>query len=119
MNNTWFILLGLLGGVYGGLFGLGAGSLLVPVLIYFFHFTQHQAQGTVLTMYVVPIGLLAALRYYYSGHVKLSVAAFLAIGFLLGGFVGAHLAQRIPDMLLRRSFGFVIFLVSLKMMMGK
>ena len=116
MNNAWFILLGVLGGMYGGLFGMGAGSLLVPVLVYIFHFTQHQAQGTLLATYVVPIGLLAALRYYQSGHVKVSVAIFLAIGFFIGGFFGAHLAQRIPDLLLRRLFGFIIFLVSLKMM---
>ena len=119
MNWLWFILIGVLGGVYGGFFGVGSGTILVPILVYLFGLTQHEAQGTILAMMVPPVCLLAALRYYYSGNVKVSIALFLALGFLAGGFIGAHLAQRVPDILLRRIFGAVLFLLSVKMMIGR
>ena len=119
MNWLWFTLIGVLAGIYGGFFGLGSGTILVPTLVYMFHLTQHEAQGTVLAIMVLPVGLLAALRYYYSGNVKVSIALFLALGFLAGGFIGAHFAQRVPDILLRRIFGVVLFLLSIKMMTGR
>jgi len=119
MNWLWFTLIGILAGIYGGFFGLGAGSILVPIMVYALNLTQHEAQGTVLAMMCLPVGLLAALRYYHSGNVKVSIALFLALGFLAGGFIGAHFAQRVPDILLRRVFGVVLFLLSIKMMMGR
>lgn len=119
MNWPVYILLGLLAGILSGFLGLGGGVVLIPALVYLFDLTQHQAQGTTLAIMVPPIGLLAALRYYYSGNVKISIAVFICLGFFFGGLIGAHFVQRIPDLMLRRIFGFFIFIVAVKMMLGK
>ena len=74
------------------MFGIGGGAILIPALVFIFGLTQHQAQGTTLAILVPPIGLLAALRYYQSGNVKLSIAAFVCIGFFIGGLIGANIA---------------------------
>jgi uncharacterized protein len=55
-----FVLAGFLTGIFGGLFG-GGGEVFIPLLIYLFGFSQHQAQGTSLAVLLPPIGLLAAL----------------------------------------------------------
>ena len=68
---------------------------------------------------VPPIGLLAALRYYYSGNVKLGMAAFICMGFFVGGLIGAHFVQDIPDPLLKKIFGVFLLLVSLRMIFFK
>ena len=117
MIQLAYIALGLTAGVFSGFMGLGGGILLTPVLVYIFGLTQHQAQGTSLAVMIPPITLLAALRYYYSGNVKLNIALFIALGFVLGGLLGAHLVQNIPDMLLKKIFGFILLLVAVKMIL--
>ncbi len=119
MNNLLLILLGLVAGVLGGIFGIGGGIIIIPALVFLFGLTQHQAQGTTLAVLIPPIGLLAALRYYYSGNVKLGMAAFICLGFFIGGWIGASLIQNMADQTLRRLFGVFLLLVSLEMILRK
>jgi uncharacterized membrane protein YfcA len=119
MVHIFYIILGLVAGVCGGMFGIGGGAILIPALVYLFGLTQHQAQGTTLAALVPPIGLLAALRYYYSGNVKLNIAAFICIGFFVGGLLGAQLVQNFSDPLLKKMFGIFMLLVSLQMIFTK
>jgi hypothetical protein len=119
MIQTGYILLGLVAGIFGGMFGIGGGSILIPAMVFFFGLTQHQAQGTTLAIMVPPIGLLAAWRYYQSGNVKLGIAAFVCAGFFIGGLIGANLVQNLPDLLMKRMFGVFLMVVSLKMIFTK
>ncbi len=119
MNYILYIALGLIAGIFGGAFGIGGGSILIPALVFLCGLTQHQAQGTTLAAMVPPIGLLAAWRYYQSGNVKLGVAGFICLGFFIGGWLGASLIQGIPEQLLKKMFGFFLLAISLKMILGK
>lgn len=119
MSPVLYIMLGVIAGVFSGLFGIGGATILIPALVFLVGLTQHQAQGTTLAILVPPIGLLAALRYYYAGHVKLNIAAFICLGFFIGGLVGAQYAQHISDPMLKKSFGVFLLLVSLKMIFSK
>ncbi|MBM3246850.1 MAG: sulfite exporter TauE/SafE family protein, partial [Candidatus Omnitrophica bacterium] len=111
MDQMLYILVGLGAGIASGIFGIGGGTILIPALVYLFSLTQHQAQGTTLAIMVPPIGLLAALRYYYSGNVKLGMAGFICIGFIVGGLIGAHLIQGVGDLALKRSFGVFLAII--------
>ena len=64
MQILSYLLLGLVGGLLGGTFGIGGGTIMVPALVYIFALTQHQAQGTSLAIMLPPVTLLAVLRYY-------------------------------------------------------
>ena len=120
MTNLFlYITIGVFAGAISGLIGIGGGIIIVPCLIYIFGFSQHAAQGTTLAMLIPPIGLLAALRYYQSGNVKLSVAAFICAGFLVGGYLGAGLVQSLSEPVLRKVFGIFLLLVSLRMIFSK
>jgi uncharacterized membrane protein YfcA len=114
-----YIILGLIAGAAGGFLGIGGGTIIIPALVYLCGFSQHQAQGTTLAMMVPPIGLLAALQYYYSGNVNIKVAAVLCVGFFLGGFLGAIMVKTIPDSVLRRIFGVFLAAIAVKMILGK
>jgi uncharacterized membrane protein YfcA len=81
--------------------------------------SQHTAQGTTLALMVPPIGLLAAWAYYKQGFVDLKVAAFICLGFFIGGLLGAKFAVEIPEPILKKVFGIVMLGVSLKMILGK
>ncbi|MFC1804316.1 sulfite exporter TauE/SafE family protein [Candidatus Omnitrophota bacterium] len=119
MNHVLYVALGLVAGIASGLFGIGGATILIPAFVFLLGLSQHQAQGTTLAIMIPPIGLLAALRYYYSGHVKLGIAAFVCLGFFIGGLIGAHFVQGIPDPLLKRAFGVLLLVIALRMIIIK
>lgn len=119
MVHIIYVLTGIITGIFSGFFGLGGGLVLIPILVYCFGLTQHQAQGTSMAMMIPPVTLLAAIRYYQSGNVKVGMAMFIAAGFIAGGLIGAHYVQHIPVGILRKLFGIIMLLVSLKMIFFK
>lgn len=58
MTQILYIILGVVAGILGGMFGIGGGAIIIPALVFIFGLTQHQAQGTTLAILVPPIGLL-------------------------------------------------------------
>lgn len=120
MNTpVMLLLLGLVAGLASGFLGIGGGILMIPALVYFFGLSQHQAQGTTLAVMVPPIGLLAAWVYYKSGHVNISTAAFICLGFFIGGFFGAKIANTVTADVMRKIFGISLLLISLHMIFKK
>jgi uncharacterized protein len=101
-----------------GLIGIGGGIVIVPALIYWFGFTQQMAQGTTIALLVLPIGLLGALEYYKNGYVDFKVVALIALGFILGSYLGAKGAIVLPACLLKRIFGGMTVLIGLKMLLS-
>jgi len=98
-------------GVASGLFGIGGGVLLIPLLGLLFAFDQHRAQGTSLVALVPPTGLLAFLAYAKAGYVSWHTGLLLIPGIFLGGIAGGALAKCVSPNHLRRVFAAVVFLV--------
>lgn len=116
-----FILLalGLFAGVLSGMVGIGGGIVIVPALVYFLSYTQHQAQGTVLFMFLLPIGLLGVFNYYNTGNIEFKTAFIMACTFVVGSYVGSKVAVNVDQALLKKIFGVILFLVSIKMIWSK
>ena len=114
-----YVVLGLGAGALSGLIGIGGGIVIIPALVAFFGMSQQQAQGTTLALMVPPIGLLAAWTYYRQGFVDLRAAGLICLGFVLGGLVGARFAVGLPTVALRRIFGGVLLVMSLRMLFGR
>jgi uncharacterized protein len=108
--TSWvtFVIIGGIGGVAAGLFGVGGGIVIVPALIYWAGFSQHQATGTSLAVLLPPIGLAAVIDYYRNGHVDVRAAALLAISMFVGGWLGAVLANHMKGPHLRLAFGLFV-----------
>lgn len=119
MQVFLFLVVGVAAGMLSGLIGIGGGIIIVPALVILFGFSQHTAQGTTLALMVPPIGLLAAWTYYKAGFVDLKAAAIICIGFVAGSVLSANFATAIPEAMLRKIFGGVLLLVSLKMIFTK
>src|SRR5919112_735182 len=86
------VLIGLASGMLSGLIGVGGGIIIVPALVFFLGFSQHEAQGTSLGLLLLPVGILAVLNYYKQGHIDIRVIAIMSIAFVLGGWLGSKLA---------------------------
>lgn len=115
------IAIGLCAGMLSGLIGIGGGIILVPALVYFLNYSQHQAQGTSLGVLTFPVVLLAFLTYYFSMKrtdtpIDFKVIGLLGIGFVVGGFLGSTLALKLDKELLKKIFAIVLFYTALKML---
>ncbi len=98
-------------GVAAGLFGVGGGVLLVPLLVLLFGFSQHTAQGTSLTALVAPVGLLAFINYADAHQVSWTVGLLIMPGVFVGGLLGGRLAQKISPRRMRQAFAIFLFVL--------
>jgi len=122
MNLTTIIILviiGLMAGVFGGMFGVGGAIIMIPALVYFLGVDQHTAQGTSVAIMLPPIGLFAAYNYYKAGEVNIWYAIIIAMAFMIGGYFGSILALKIPENLMKKIFGILLILVALRMIFSK
>ena len=103
--------IGLGAGVLSGLFGIGGGIVIVPMLIFFSRMAPATATGTSLGALLLPVGALGAWQYYRAGHIDMRVAMMLAAGLFIGAYFGAKLALGLDPVLLKR--GFALFLVAI------
>jgi uncharacterized membrane protein YfcA len=107
--------IGLVGGVLSGLFGIGGGLVIVPGLILLVGFTAAKAAGTSLAALLLPVGLFGALEYYRAGQVDVRAAAIIAVGLLLGAWVGARIGTSLDPVVAQRAFGIFLLIVGARL----
>lgn len=110
------VMLGIFAGFASGLIGIGGGLVLVPMLVGFFAFSQHIAQGTSLALFLFPVGLLGVMNYHKKGYVDWQTVGIIAVGFVLGSYLGSSLAVNMPQATLKRVFAIAIILIGLRML---
>jgi uncharacterized protein len=101
------VALGLVAGVFAGLFGVGGGILFVPTLTLALGLDQLHAQATSLAamLPVVAVGTWNQRRY---GNVRLRPAIVLGLGGAAGVVAGGLLAETLPEQVLERLFGLLL-----------
>ena len=114
-----FILIGIVAGILSGMFGIGGGIIIVPALMYLCGFSQLKAQGTSLGILLLPVGIFAFMEYYKKGEVNIQAATLIVIFVVIGSVFGSKLAQNLPIDVLRKSFGVLMLLISIKMIFSK
>ena len=112
------LLLGAALGFFGGLFGIGGGIIVIPLLVLGFGMDQAIAQGTALVM-MVPNLLIAWLRYSQRHPVALKMALQIGVLACTTTWLVAHLATRLPSDLMRTLFSLFLLAVSLRMLLKK
>lgn len=89
--------IGTAAGVFSGLFGVGGGTVIVPLLIFWFGYGERLATGTSLAA-IVLIGLLGALAQGgLYGNVHVGTGLLLSIPAIAGVLAGTAIQQRIPQ----------------------
>ena len=115
------IIIGIAAGMLSGLVGVGGGIIMVPALVFFMNYNQHQAQGTSLGVITLPVVLIASIYYYQQCKkmgvpIDLRVIGLLAVGFVAGAYFGSKLAISLPTGTLKKIFAIILFYTAFKML---
>jgi uncharacterized protein len=105
------LVLGFLGGVLAGLFGVGGGVLFVPTLVLVLGLTQVHAEATSL-LAIIPTVLVGAWRQRAHGNVYWRPAIVVGLGSIAGAEGGVQLARALPEGVLRRLFGVLMIVIA-------
>lgn len=113
-----FLLTGLATGVCSGIFGVGGGIVLVPILVLVFGLSQTAATGTSLVALLLPVGLLGVLNYYHAEkitgmHIKMGL--IIAVGIFLGTYVGSIFSVAVSAATLRKMFSLLLLVVAVRL----
>lgn len=109
--------LALVVGVVGGIYGVGGGSLLAPILIALGYSVYEVAPATLVATFLTSIAGIATYQALQLGHggavaPDWALGAFLGAGGLAGSYCGATLQRRLPERSLRKLLGVVACLIA-------
>jgi uncharacterized membrane protein YfcA len=103
------VVIGTAAGAFSGLFGVGGGTIIVPLLVLWLGYQQKEATGTSLAAIIV-IGVLSAAAQAVYGNVDLSKGLLIGIPAVAGVVAGTALQQRVSDRTVARAF--IVLLVA-------
>lgn len=113
-RKTAGILTGLATGFFGGLLGIGGGSIAIPAMIGLLRIKRHKAHATSLAVIAVMAGA-AASYYWVRGNMDLKLAGLLFLGSSAGVVLGARILRRVPVRELGIFFSVFIIILAIKM----
>ena len=111
-------IIGLMGGLCSGLFGVGGGIVMVPAMVYWLNTNIKTAVGTSLVV-IIPTALTSACKHYQLGNIDWRMAASLIPLAIVGGVIGAALTKPLPAETLKKLFGGFMILAGLRVLFFK
>ncbi|MBW4426339.1 MAG: sulfite exporter TauE/SafE family protein [Nostoc desertorum CM1-VF14] len=122
MSNIFIqlLLIGLVAGVAGGMFGIGGGAIMIPAMVLVIGLEQKLATGTSVAAQILPIGILAALVYYRNGNLNIKYALIIAVGLIVGNFFGALFANQpfISSELMKKLYGIFVLMIGIRYLLS-
>jgi uncharacterized protein len=117
--RRWIWLLALLVGTVGGIYGIGGGSILAPILMALGFSAYEVAPATLTATFLTSIGGIVTYQVLQATHggaiaPDWALGAFLGVGGFAGSYVGARLQRLLPEQSLRRLLGLIACLVALR-----
>lgn len=110
--------IGTLAGVFSGLFGVGGGTVIVPLLIFWFAYGERLATGTSLAA-IVLIGLLGTIAQGgIYGNVHLVTGLLLAVPAIAGVLLGTAIQQRIPQRAVSYLFALLLVAIAVELILS-
>lgn len=107
-----FLAIGVAAGLLSGLFGIGGGIIIVPLLLIMMKMHPTTATGTSLMAMLLPVGALAVWEYHKSGHVNVAGGLLIALGLFVGAYFGARVGLSLNPTTTKRMFAVFLMLVS-------
>ena len=110
--------IGLAGGIFSGLLGVGGGVVMVPLLVLWGGYGQRDAHAVSLGA-IIPISAAGVVTFGAAGEIRIWEALALAAGSILGAQAGARLLARADERKLKLAFGVFLLIVAVVMAVGR
>jgi uncharacterized protein len=111
MEIVGVLLIGLLAGALGGLFGVGGGLIFVPTLVLVIGLGQVDAEATSL-LAILPVVVAGTWRQHLYGNVRWRAAAVIGLTAVGGVELGILTAKALPEVTLQRLFAVLVLVVA-------
>jgi hypothetical protein len=106
--------IGTAAGAFSGLFGVGGGTIIVPLLIVWLGYGEREATGTSMAAIIVIAAFAAALQAAY-GNVDAGKAALVGVPAIGGAIAGTALQQRLPERAISLLFAVLLVVVAVEL----
>lgn len=103
--------IGTAAGAFSGLFGVGGGTIIVPLLILWLSYGEREATGTSMAAIIVVAGYAVVLQALY-GNVDPAAAALVGVPAVAGAIGGTALQQRLPERAISLIFAALLLLIA-------
>lgn len=108
--------IGTAAGVFSGLFGVGGGSVIVPLLVLWLGYGTREATGTSLAAIVVIAAIAAGVHAGY-GNVDVEHAAAVGLPAMVGVVAGTWLQQRVATRTIQLAFAAFLVLLAVQLVL--
>ncbi|MCL2039776.1 MAG: sulfite exporter TauE/SafE family protein [Bacteroidetes bacterium] len=108
------ILTGIGAGLFAGMFGIGGGIVILPVLIFLMGWDIHLVVGTSLAALLLPNNFFALNNYRKKGLLYIKGSLIVALGMLCGNYIGATFALATGGEYIKILFGLYQIIVGIK-----
>ena len=107
--------IGTAAGAFSGLFGVGGGTVIVPLLIIWLGYGEREATGTSMAAIIVIAAFAVALQAGGYGNVDAGSAALVGIPAVAGAIAGTALQQRLPERAISLVFAALLFAIAIEL----
>lgn len=113
----WLVIVasGIMAGLFSGMFGIGGGSVIVPMLTYLTNMNHFTAQGISLGALLAPVSLLAMLKYHSKGYYRTKEIFIIAFCIIIFSYFGAKISLSMKMKTVQKLFGILLIFTGIHM----
>jgi len=108
--------IGTVAGFCNGLFGAGGGTIIVPAMERFLKVETHKAHASAIAV-ILPLSMASALLYVNRPETDWTAIAFISLGGIAGGVLGAKLLSKLSSAWLHKLFGLFMIAAAVRMIL--
>lgn len=109
----WMAVIGIITGTLGGLFGIGAGVLMIPVFMMIFNLGKNHARALSLAILLPPVSIGAFIKYNQEGVIEWKLALILFISYFIANYFGARRGSHAKPVVFKILYGLLLLGISL------
>ena len=115
VNKIWCVVLSVLAGCINGLFGGGAGLVIVLLLQKVFKLPEKQSHASAIFI-VLPLCIVSIFLYVFTGRFDFNNSYLIVVGFVLGGLIGATALAKIKTKVLNIVFALIVLFCAIRLL---
>ncbi len=116
--HFWMFFISLFIAFIGGFFGIGAGILMIPIFMNFFHLSKNRARALSLAILLPPVSIGAFLVYYQKREVHLLWSILLFFSYFFANYFGAKFGNHSKKETFRFFYDFILFVMGILILLS-